>query len=171
MFSLRASIGFGPSSRGDGDERPGADMDRRSASVMEQPARPGQSPYSSKIIKAGALLADTKTLLSHWDVAATGAENLDRIRRENVFGKASRSRVEDILAIFRQRYPDRSGRHEGAGRAREERFPAASSGPHPLFPRRPRPTGCSTMWSPRSSSRCRRQGVTDIDVDEVQTAR
>jgi hypothetical protein len=31
-------------------------------------------------------------------------ENLDRIRRENVFAKASRSRVEDILAVFRQRY-------------------------------------------------------------------
>ena len=61
-------------------------------------------PYTSRIIKAGALLDDTKTLLSHWDVTASVPENLDRIRRENVFGKASRSRVEDILAIFRQRY-------------------------------------------------------------------
>ena len=60
--------------------------------------------YSSKIIKAGALLPDTKTLLSHWDSTETGQDNLGRIRRENVFGKASRSRVEDILAIFRQRY-------------------------------------------------------------------
>ena len=50
------------------------------------------------------MLDDTKTLLSHWDVTASVRENLDRIRRENVFGKASRSRVEDILAIFRQRY-------------------------------------------------------------------
>jgi len=61
-------------------------------------------PYTTKIIKAGALLDDTKTLLSHWDVTASVPENLDRIRRENVFGKASRSRVEDILAVFRQRY-------------------------------------------------------------------
>jgi hypothetical protein len=61
-------------------------------------------PYTSKIIKASALLDDTKTLLSHWDVTATVPENLDRIRRENIFAKASRSRVEDILAIFRQRY-------------------------------------------------------------------
>jgi bacteriophage exclusion system BrxA-like protein len=60
--------------------------------------------YTSKIIKAGALLADTKTLLAHWDLTATVAENLHRIRHENLFGKASRSRVEDILAIFRQRY-------------------------------------------------------------------
>ena len=61
-------------------------------------------PYSSRIIKAGALIGDTKTLLSYWDVAAPVAENLDRMQRENLFGKASRSRVEDILAIFRQRY-------------------------------------------------------------------
>jgi hypothetical protein len=60
--------------------------------------------YSSKIIKAGALLSDTKTLLAHWDESLAVAANLDRIRRENLFGKASRSRVEDILAIFRQRY-------------------------------------------------------------------
>lgn len=62
------------------------------------------APYSSKIIKAGALIGDTKTLLSHWDADATVAKNIDRIQRENVFGKASRSRVQDILAIFRQRY-------------------------------------------------------------------
>ncbi|NJN66677.1 MAG: DUF1819 family protein [Chloroflexaceae bacterium] len=63
-----------------------------------------QSKYSSKIIKAGALLPDTRTMLSHWDAACSVADNLERLRRENVFGKASRSRVEDILAIFRQRY-------------------------------------------------------------------
>ncbi len=61
-------------------------------------------PYSSKIIKAGALIGDTKMLLSHWDVAASVAENMDRVQRENLFGKASRSRIGDILAIFRQRY-------------------------------------------------------------------
>jgi hypothetical protein len=62
------------------------------------------APYTSKIIKAGALIGDTKTLLSHWDVDASLEENLNRVLRDNVFGKASRSRVEDILAIFRQRY-------------------------------------------------------------------
>ncbi len=60
--------------------------------------------YTSKIIKAGALLADTKTMLAHWDEAYSVSENLDRFRRENIFGKASRSRIEDILVIFRQRY-------------------------------------------------------------------
>jgi hypothetical protein len=43
-------------------------------------------------------------LLSHWRVEASVRENLYRLLRENVFGKASRSRVEDILRIFRQRY-------------------------------------------------------------------
>src|SRR5262245_12272055 len=35
--------------------------------------------------------------------------NLDRLRRENIFGKASRSRVEDVLAIFRQRFLGEEG--------------------------------------------------------------
>jgi hypothetical protein len=39
-----------------------------------------------------------------WNEACSVTENMERLRRENVFGKASRSRVEDILAIFRQRY-------------------------------------------------------------------
>lgn len=78
-------------------------MTKRKYPSME--GRPQSSAlYSSKIIKAGALIGDTKMLLSHWDVAALVAENIDRVQRENVFGKASRSRVEDILAIFRQRY-------------------------------------------------------------------
>lgn len=61
-------------------------------------------PYSSKIIKAGALLPDTKALLSAWDPGLSVSENLHRIRHQNLLGKTSRSRAEDILAIFRQRY-------------------------------------------------------------------
>jgi hypothetical protein len=67
-------------------------------------AKPLPSPYNSKIIKAGALIGDTKTLLNHWDLAASVQENIGQMQRDNVFGKASRSRVQDILAIFRQRY-------------------------------------------------------------------
>jgi hypothetical protein len=77
---------------------------RRETRPSKTPPSPGTAPYTSRIIKAGALLADTKTLLSHWDTAASLKANLARIRQENLFGKASRSRVEDILAIFRQRY-------------------------------------------------------------------
>jgi len=60
--------------------------------------------YSTKIIKAGALLDDTRTLFAHWDVSVGLAENLERLRDQNVFGKTSRTRVENVLAIFRQRY-------------------------------------------------------------------
>ncbi len=60
--------------------------------------------YSSRIIKASALIADTKVLLAAWDLQQSVAENLERARQENVLGKASRRRVQDILAIFRQRY-------------------------------------------------------------------
>lgn len=60
--------------------------------------------YTSRIIKASALIADTKMLLSSWDLEKSVTENLDHARRENVFGKASRMRVEDIMMIFRQRY-------------------------------------------------------------------
>lgn len=72
-------------------------------------AKPGKrrsssTLYSSKIIKAGALLQDTKTLLLHWDISDTVPNNLFRFRNDNLFGKASRSRIEDILGIFRQRY-------------------------------------------------------------------
>ena len=62
--------------------------------------------YTSRIIKASALIADTRVLLAEWDLSRPVAENLERARRENIFGKASRKRVEDILLIFRQRYFD-----------------------------------------------------------------
>lgn len=83
-------------------------------------------PYTSKIIKASALLDDTKTLLSHWDVDAPVPENLDRISRENVFAKASRSRVKDILAVFRQRYLVEPDVVKALVVLVKNRFPAAS---------------------------------------------
>jgi len=62
--------------------------------------------YSSKIIKAGALLTDSKAFLLAYDEHHSLAENLNGIQRENPFGKASRSRVADILPMFRQRFCD-----------------------------------------------------------------
>jgi len=56
------------------------------------------------IIKAGALIPDTKALLSAWDPMLSVNENIQRVRHQNLMGKTSRSRAEDILAIFRQRY-------------------------------------------------------------------
>jgi len=60
--------------------------------------------YSTKIIKAGALLDDTRTLFAHWDTSAGRTQNLERFRDQNLFGKTSRTRVRNMLAIFRQRY-------------------------------------------------------------------
>jgi hypothetical protein len=83
-------------------------------------------PYTSRIIKAGALLGDTKTLLSHWDADASVPDNLDRVRRENILGKASRSRVKDILAVFRQRYLAEPNVLKALVVLVKNRFPAAS---------------------------------------------
>src|SRR6266852_5998949 len=84
------------------------------------------TPYSSKIIKAGALIGDTKTLLSHWDVKDSVDGHINRVRRDNVFGKASRSRVEDILAIFRQRYLTEQSVTKALVTLVQMRFPAAA---------------------------------------------
>jgi hypothetical protein len=94
--------------------------------INEEKERSRCPPYTSKIIKAGALLADTKTLLSHWDVRASIRENLDRLHRENVFGKASRSRVKNILAIFRQRYLREESVATALVTLVNHRFPASS---------------------------------------------
>ena len=67
------------------------------------------APYSSRIIKASALIADTRVLLRSWDVDQSVEENLARARADNIFAKASRSRIDDILAIFRQRYFSQPG--------------------------------------------------------------
>jgi hypothetical protein len=75
-------------------------------SVLQKRRVATGSPYSSKIIKAGALIPDTKALFSAWNLEFSVNENLQRMRRENLMGKTSRSRAEDILAIFRQRYLD-----------------------------------------------------------------
>jgi hypothetical protein len=83
------------------------------------------TPYSSKIIKAGALISDTKTLLANWQPSETVAENTARLRRENVFGKSSRSRVEDIVAIFRQRYMDEPSVTSALARLAQSRLPSA----------------------------------------------
>ena len=82
--------------------------------------------YTSRILKAGALIGDTKTLLSHWDVGATVNENVKRVHSDNIFGKASRSRVEDILAIFRRRYLSEESVTAALVTLARRKFPPAS---------------------------------------------
>lgn len=85
---------------GEGSVREGLPLygERRLADAL------GNKRYSSKIIKAGALLPDTKLLLETWDTDTDVAVNQERVREENLLGKSSRSRVEDVLRVFRQRY-------------------------------------------------------------------
>jgi hypothetical protein len=60
--------------------------------------------YSSKILKSSGMLSETKILLANWDDSASIQDNFNRFRQSNILGKASRSRVADILNVFRQRY-------------------------------------------------------------------
>ncbi len=62
--------------------------------------------FTSRIIKASALIADTKTMFAAWDLSQDPSANLVKIRHENVFGKASRLRVTEVLSKLRQRYFD-----------------------------------------------------------------
>jgi hypothetical protein len=105
---------------------------RASPTELERRLRPS-APYSSKIIKAGALIADTKTLLSHWDIDASVAENVSQMRRDNVFGKASRSRVEAILAIFRIRYLTEQSVTKALVTLVRKKFPATALEPLLFF--------------------------------------
>ena len=60
--------------------------------------------FTSRIIKASALITDTKILLANWQGGLSCQENLAALRRNNPFGKASQSRLDDILPILRRRY-------------------------------------------------------------------
>lgn len=65
--------------------------------------------YSSKIIKATALIDETIIMIENWDVDKSIEDNISNLKEGNYFAKASRSRVDDILNIFRQRYLVESG--------------------------------------------------------------
>ncbi|MFT4037638.1 MAG: DUF1819 family protein [Thermomicrobiales bacterium] len=65
---------------------------------------PASPLYTSRIIKASALIGDTRELLLAWDFGQSREENLARARGEKKHAKPTRPRVKDVLAIFRQRY-------------------------------------------------------------------
>jgi hypothetical protein len=60
--------------------------------------------YTSMIIRAGALLPETKTLLAYWDEGLSTAENLHNAQLANIFGKASRAWVKQFLRTLQERY-------------------------------------------------------------------
>ncbi|MCH7901975.1 MAG: DUF1819 family protein [Acidobacteria bacterium] len=53
---------------------------------------------ASNIQKGGALLDDTRRFVEVLDPTLSAAENLDQILDANLLAKASRSRLEDVLA-------------------------------------------------------------------------
>lgn len=59
---------------------------------------------SSRIIKGGALLEESRRFVEAWDDAVSDEENVDRFRTRNLLGKRSRARTDDTLAILRQRF-------------------------------------------------------------------
>lgn len=64
---------------------------------------------ANNFVKSSGLLADVSLLLSAWDESKTVEENFDAAVRQNLFGKASRQRVTEILRIFRRRYLPNDG--------------------------------------------------------------
>lgn len=78
--------------------------DSKNKDRHSKPIYGDHNKYTTKILKATALIDDTKTFFSSWDESLSIDDNFKQARHNNIFGKASRSRIEDILAIFRQRY-------------------------------------------------------------------
>ena len=60
--------------------------------------------YTAQIVDGGALLPETRLLLSQWERDISVEDNLRRAQAENTLGKASRNRVGRILVAFRRRY-------------------------------------------------------------------
>lgn len=58
---------------------------------------------TSRIIKGGALLEESRRFVETWDDDIPAGENLEHFRTRNLLGKRSRARAEDTLAILRQR--------------------------------------------------------------------
>lgn len=62
--------------------------------------------FTTRIIKGGALLAETRRLIEVWNEEVSPQDNLERIRTENLLSLPSRKRTEEALTILRQRFID-----------------------------------------------------------------
>ena len=60
-------------------------------------------PFTSRLLKGGALLDETRRVVELWDLALGPSTNLDRISSENLLGKASRARLDEVLAVIKPR--------------------------------------------------------------------
>src|SRR4029453_17806064 len=94
-------------------------------------------------------------------------DKMQRIRRENVFGKGSRSRVEDVLAIFRQRFLTDAAVTRALVVLVREKLPAAALDRilyfHAAVASRLLQDLVTEVLVPLQS-----RGISDIDVTEIQ---
>ncbi len=62
---------------------------------------------TSRLLKGGAVLGDTRRVVELWEAALSPGTNLERLSTENLLGKSSRSRLNDLLfKVIRPRYVD-----------------------------------------------------------------
>lgn len=65
--------------------------------------------YTTRVLRATALIEATKHLLREWDGSRPEAENLDLFRRPGALVKTSHQRTGDLLAVLRARYLEDAG--------------------------------------------------------------
>ena len=56
--------------------------------------------FTTRIIKGGALLPESRRLIDVWDESDSAQSNLERIRTHNLLGLPSRKRTADTLEIL-----------------------------------------------------------------------
>lgn len=64
----------------------------------------GGMKYSSKIIKAPALVSDSKLFLSQWEDELSVEKNIENAVQYNLMGKTSRAFVKNITKAFKERF-------------------------------------------------------------------
>lgn len=64
----------------------------------------GGMKYSSKIIKAPALVSDSKLFLSQWEGDLSVEKNIENAVQYNLLGKTSRAFVKNITKAFKERF-------------------------------------------------------------------
>ena len=61
--------------------------------------------YTSRLLKGGAVVEDTRRVVELWDPDLSPGANLHRLSVENLLGKPSRSRIDDLLyRVVQRRY-------------------------------------------------------------------
>ncbi len=82
-------------------------------------------PYTTQILKAGALIPDTLELLLNWDEGSSINANLKLLKQGNSLGKTTRERVKVILRILSRRYLLEEHVARSLAKLAKSRFPAS----------------------------------------------